>query len=309
MQIDIERLNSCPVCGDTRLKEMKPVPCHWIGDEVFGNLHGLLGLSRCMICGFYFTNPRPSSKALQRFYDGDTYSCHTVEGTATNGNKARYILEQIAATMSDRLPKTLLDYGCGSGCFLAEATKAGWKVQGFEPGRRGLDCCLKSGFSVSGDLHHLPQRYFSVITMNHVFEHLSDYPAALGRVEKLLAPGGLLSIEVPNIDSLRSRLSIPFFTRCLNFDERFRAFPIHLSYFNLETITSLLRQCGWAVERTITTGLGIEEIFLRQQRGAIQEYGRPRDRRMQWRRTKQYIKQFILGNGLGENLCVMARTR
>jgi SAM-dependent methyltransferase len=48
---------------------------------------------------------------------------------------------------------------------------------------------------------------FDVITYWHVFEHLEDPAAHVSAWKQILAPGGLIVIEVPNIESLGARMS------------------------------------------------------------------------------------------------------
>ncbi len=70
---------------------------------------------------------------LSAFYSGDTYSCHEASGSASSGVKADYILNRVTHFLPHETPRTLLDFGAGSGGFLSQARSKGWKVQGYEP--------------------------------------------------------------------------------------------------------------------------------------------------------------------------------
>ena len=291
------------MCGQASFAPL-PEPGHWIGSDTFAPLRGKLALVRCRSCGLRLINPRPNSAALEAFYSGDTYSCHQTEGSASGGAKAEFLLDRIDR-VCDHSSRTLLDFGCGGGAFLKHAAARGWEARGFEPGRRGREECLRIGLNVTNRLDELPRGHFGIVTLHHVFEHLEDHFAALRDIRQLLAPRGMLFIEVPNVRSLRARLSMPVFSRRLGFDERHRAFPIHLAYFSSSTLTRLLRRAGWRIEELFTIGIGLEELCARsappgKSSGAASQ---PR-RRTQFLRSA--IKAAIYGARLGENLCLFA---
>src|SRR5439155_4856216 len=255
----IERISECPACGGNDFASLS-VPGRWIGSQVFDSLRGTIGLMRCRTCGMRFTNPRPDLRALEAFYSGDNYSCHTASGASSGGKKAEFLLDQIELACGGKGPKTMLDYGCGGGAFLKRALRCGWDARGFELGRRGRDECLKAGLNVAATVAELPDHQFRVITLHHVFEHIHDYRTALTDIRRLLSPGGVLFIEVPNASSLRAKLSLRILSRRLRFDERYRAFPIHLAYFDKRSLGTLLRRHGWIIRRSFTSGLGVEEF-------------------------------------------------
>src|ERR1700675_4045231 len=103
----IEKILSCPLCASPELAFMRP-PRKWIGEEsAFAGLRGQLGLVRCRSCGVAFTNPRPSRELLDSFYNGTTYTCHTVQGSSSAGVKADYLLNKLEPLCQVR---TLLDF-------------------------------------------------------------------------------------------------------------------------------------------------------------------------------------------------------
>jgi 2-polyprenyl-3-methyl-5-hydroxy-6-metoxy-1,4-benzoquinol methylase len=317
-EIGTVEVQSCPACGGTRFAPL-PVPGRWVGPEVFAPIKGRLGLVRCRTCGLRLVNPRPDAAALERFYGRDDYECHQADGSASAGAKGRFLLDRIEAALPPGAPRTLLDYGAGGGAFLRLARARGWDVRGYEPGRQGLEVCRAAGLDVTDRLDALPAAHFGMVTLHHVFEHLEDHAAALDAVRRLLAPGGRLFIEVPNVGSLRARLSPQAMSRRFGFDERHRAFPVHLSYFNSKTLRRLLARLGWEVERQFTNGLGIEGLISRPDSPArVREPERaadaapaaaaaPRDRPRRLGFLRSAVKAAILDTGLGENLCVFAR--
>jgi SAM-dependent methyltransferase len=307
----VERLVECPVCRGTSLARL-PVPGHWIGQELFEPHADALGLNRCRGCGFVFVNPRPSEALLRAFYAGDDYVCHVPDHSAAGARKAAArlaVVRRLTGVRSGRL----LDYGCGGGELLRAAREAGWEAEGFDIGRAALAACRRQGLPVTDDPAALARRRFDVIFLSHVFEHVADHREVLGRLGGLLAPGGHLCLEVPNARSLRAVLSLPVLSRHLRFDERYRAFPIHLSYFSERTLPRLLVAHGFVVTGLTTIGLGVEELVVRDEppraaaHSALAADPARRRRSRAGRLVRDGFKRVFFGLGLGENLVVVAR--
>jgi SAM-dependent methyltransferase len=307
--LESEKLTFCPLCNGSAFKSLS-TPGRWIGREVFGNLEGRIGLVECIDCGLIFVNPRPSNSLLGRFYSGETYSCHDPHGSSSAGAKADYLLNQIEKYLPPGAPRVLLDYGAGGGGFMSSAMSRGWKVLGFEPGRRGREACQAAGLDVRDRLEDLPSGSFGLITLHHVFEHLANPAEALDAIKGLLAVDGRLFIEVPNVRSLRARLALPRLSRRYRVDQRHRAFPIHLMYYHYRTLRQMLAKAGWTVEATFTVGLGLDEYLIRSKQDThanhqVEKAAKPRNPTR--RRVRHAIRDAFLGLGLGENLAVIAR--
>lgn len=310
-RLPVETLSSCPVCASRRFRFL-PTPGHWIGREVFGPLEGKIRLAYCQDCSLCFVNPRPTLETLERFYQGDNYSCHQPAELGSDASARRdYLVKLLTPLVTPGRHPKLLDYGCGAGDFVITARKAGWDATGYEPGARGRQACLARGVPVVGRLQDLPQGDFDFITFNHVFEHLADHAAVLKVLQELVARTGFVYIEVPNVCSLRARLSFSLCSRRLGFDERYRAFPIHLTYFNESTLSRLLAQNGYRVEQILTIGLGLEELLLSRVASKSKEHSAMSngdDGRKRSGFLRKTIKKAILGSQLGENLGVICRT-
>lgn len=305
----------CLLCGDRDLRPLA-TPAKWIGPEVFGPGQGAYRLCRCQRCSFVFVNPRPASETLREFYGGAAYDCHRPDHSATTSAKGEFLLGRVGrytGHQRGRLDtRRLLDYGCGAGPFLRAARAAGWDAVGFDVGPAALAACRAQGLPVCGDLDELAPGSFAAIFLCHVFEHLEDPRAVLHRLRPLLAPDGRLFIECPNAGSLRARLAAPELSRRTRVDERYRAFPIHLYYFNDRTLPELLRQEGFRVVGVETFGMGLDEYVVRMP--APRANGAAAERRsngagaglLQRARqaAKQAIKESLYGLDLGENILV-----
>jgi 2-polyprenyl-3-methyl-5-hydroxy-6-metoxy-1,4-benzoquinol methylase len=138
----------------------------------------------------------------------------------------------------------LLDFGCGSGSYLREMHRHGWKVTGLDTSSRMVERIRNElGLpAVVGTLPHLDLEpsSFDVITMWHALEHVHDAVPILREARQLLAPGGKLVISVPNIDSLAFR----WFGRHWFGLE----LPRHLTHFTPASLAQMLQRCGFATE-------------------------------------------------------------
>jgi SAM-dependent methyltransferase len=314
-------LSACPVCNAGELRR-RAAPYMWIGEDVFGRYRGAFGVSECAACGFEFVNPRPTDAALEAFYGGDDYGCHDPATSDTSNARVSHVLDVAAAHTPGR---RLLDYGCGAGLLLRCAEAAGWRATGYDVGGAAIASCRRQGLTVTSDVAELPAGGFDAIVVHHVLEHVTDAAGTLEMLRDRLAPGGCLVIECPNVGSLRARMSYPTLSRYARFDERYRAFPIHLSYFTPRTLSELLARHGFAVERTATLGYGVDELLrdpswstpgaspatvtATPSEAAPRTPRTPRTRRRTplRRLAGQVLKRLILDTGLGENVMVVAR--
>src|SRR5258706_2113632 len=106
----------------------------------------------------------------------------------------------------------LLDFGSGKGKFANLAQEKQWKVKCVEIAAARANYAQKT-YGLDVDTHYysggkLFGGEFDVITLFHVLEHLPDPQTLLIELIKHnLAKGGLVVIEVPNIDSLQAYMA------------------------------------------------------------------------------------------------------
>jgi SAM-dependent methyltransferase len=204
----------------------------------------------------------------------------------------------------------LLDYGCGGGFLLRHAEASGLEAVGLDIGADARRACEAQGFAVVSDPSELAPGSFDAIVMHHVFEHVPDPRSTLQSLAPLLREGGRLFIEVPNVASLRARLSLPPASRWLGFDERYRAFPIHLWYFEPRTLKSLLEGAGYHVSAVETYGLGLDELFFREEESQPAADGvKPAQRGAVSGALRGFAKRVLFGAALGENLLAVSAAR
>ncbi|MBL7196672.1 MAG: methyltransferase domain-containing protein [Candidatus Omnitrophica bacterium] len=100
----------------------------------------------------------------------------------------------------------ILDIGCGLGEFLFDMKKLRWEVFGNDV---VADACayatkefaLKNIYNKDLILLDFPDKFFDVITLWHVFEHIGRPLESLRKINKILKDDGILIIESPNFGS------------------------------------------------------------------------------------------------------------
>lgn len=123
-----------------------------------------------------------------------------------------FVLERL----QDAPGRRLLDLACGHGRISLPLARAGWRVTGLDLSRRSLqlarEAAERDGLDVEwvhGDMREPPPGPFdaavSIWTAFGYFEEEADNQRVLDAVAEVLAPGGLLLVDVVNLLNLARR--------------------------------------------------------------------------------------------------------
>lgn len=183
------------------------------------------------------TNPQPSKDLLPRYYESEDYISHT-DGKRTLFEKVYHFVKKRAINQKVELIEywqpekgIVLDIGCGTGDFLAEAKKRNWKAVGMEPNSKAKSTAKEKGICIVEKYEELENHFFDVITMWHVLEHVQDLDNQLNQLKRLLKPNGTIVIAVPNYKSYDANYYGKFWAA---FDV-----PRHLWHFSKTAIEKL----------------------------------------------------------------------
>jgi len=141
----------------------------------------------------------------------------------------------------------ILDIGCGRGFLLKklrEKVKPESRLFGLDISKKLCEIAKANNPDaeiILGDAEETPfeNNYFDFVFMTEVLEHLLDYNKALSEVKRVLKPGGIFVVTVPNRDWLR----YDFYDKIRNKNLQ----PVDDHYFRFQEIKSLLEAHSFAV--------------------------------------------------------------
>ena len=233
----------CDLCGATESH-----PLYTLEDYGY-KFPGEFVLRRCDHCQLMYLSPRPTPEAMAAYYPPE-YECYRMAIEDERFQIMRWMRQgklarrrRLVERYSGQRTGRLLDVGCATGLFLHEMAESGWQVAGIEPAASAVEYARRR-FSLDvfqGMLQDAPYApgSFDVVTLWDVLEHTFSPSDNLAYAARLLRPGGLLALTVPNWHCLDRWL----FGRCwLGLDP-----PRHLYVFTDQTLNTMLSQAGFSV--------------------------------------------------------------
>jgi SAM-dependent methyltransferase len=201
-----------------------------------------LPLVRCGGCGFLFAPVRPADE-LHRLYTTEYFDAYP-GGRAYDADEAQRRHEaavRLRWLQGYARSGRLLEVGSASGWFLGHARDAGFVVEGVEPAAEVANAAAERwGVRVQAATAEgaaLPTGELDVVVAWHALEHIAAPAGVLERLRAALRPGGLLMIEVPNVESVASRAhGASWFHLDL---------AHHVGHYAPSTLAELLRRTGF----------------------------------------------------------------
>lgn len=221
---------------------------------------------QCNHCGLVYLNPRLKRLAdnftmdegyLRQFYLPyyQKIGLLTATGMLEAENNHGFHLGYLTKLEGYRMTNRLLDVGCAIGLFLAAAKSDGWECFGVDPsgplsayGRQQLGVNVQHG-----ELKAMafPKHYFDVVTLWNVTEHLLDPTSVLQEIFRIVRPGGLVIVQVPNWNDIaRDFLGTKWDMFVTD----------HFYYFTPATLRKLLTGVGFRIKQVDARELCDSEI-------------------------------------------------
>jgi 2-polyprenyl-3-methyl-5-hydroxy-6-metoxy-1,4-benzoquinol methylase len=240
----------CDICGNDAFRLFERYT-RWPGLEIV----------RCLKCGHVFTKQIMDDREYDLFYQDYHRKVAAYDKDYDFHDKAKYrqkitVFKQILGAVGKHSAagggRRLLDVGCYLGSFLDYARTRGFETWGCE-----LDGNYVAYVAAKGhQCHHgtvdqlaFPDGFFDVIVLQEVFEHV-PYPARmLDDLRRLLTPGGLLIIEVPNLyfHYVKGKIEKSVLKKLLGRPEVGLAPHHHLNHYTVKTLSRLMSRKGLAV--------------------------------------------------------------
>ncbi|MEO6362137.1 MAG: class I SAM-dependent methyltransferase [Caldimonas sp.] len=230
---------ACCLCGGGRFEPLASVDRYGMGLATVG----------CPGCGLVQTQPRLTPAGFDAFYRDDYRAYYQgviepSEGYVRQMKKGARLAATVAflrqAGALDDASLAVLDVGCSEGT-LFEALRAGGfagPLFGVEPNATfAAYAAGRHGAEIVANEAHMPATWHGRIglaTMIHVLEHVADPVATLAGLRSLLAPGGRIYVDVPDVAAYASLNDLHI---------------AHVYHFNAATLHATLIAAGLQVER------------------------------------------------------------
>jgi 2-polyprenyl-3-methyl-5-hydroxy-6-metoxy-1,4-benzoquinol methylase len=277
---------ACPTCGgsDSRTELEKD--------------H--LAVVRCASCDLVYVTPTFDEAHYKRVYASAEYQDIVRDlGIKSHEYRVRRFGAERVELMGRHLPGVArpryLDVGCSTGFVVEAARDRGWTAVGLdlnpsavEYGRgRGLDlravALEDAGFEPGS---------FDAVSLFDVLEHLLDPLRTLRASARLLRPGGIVFLYVPNYDSA---------SRMLMGKHAHFIWPTHhLNYYTPATITDLMLREKLTPVYVATEGLDIVDYLWYRREVQGKDDGGLEE-------IADLLQFFINAGAYGKNLRVIAR--
>lgn len=224
----------------------------------------------CRRCGLFFVvlpeNNSPNRKQNNGQNNGQTSGSHIAAEMARLSERAlelslveplveqgeqpwRELMarERLADLQRFATGGRLLEVGCSTGEMLA-AAQSSFTAFGVEADEASSNVAVTRGLNCThGTLAEakFPDGHFDVAALYHVIEHFPSPRAELRELHRVIAPGGWLVIETPNIANLWFRL----------LGARWRQFiPDHIFFYTPATLTRLCEESGFEIHELRNVG-------------------------------------------------------
>ncbi len=230
-----ESHSKCPISGSGKLVRLDGYEKHY--------------LVKSLPVNFVFCSRIPTLEELTKHYEN--YPTDSYYSPLTR--KSYGVL--LDGFEKYRKTGNILDVGCGTGLFLEEAAKRGWKVYGTEFSAKNVSICRSRNINMQEGKFD-PQWYekdmFDVVTSFEVIEHINNPVEEITNIHATLRKGGLLYITTPNFNAIERFI--------LKAEYNVIEYPEHLSYYTPKTLDFLLRKSGFAKRRLTTTGISLTRL-------------------------------------------------
>lgn len=267
----------CLVCGHQNATLVTSYKCfHAPSRSLFRGRN----IVRCSACALMYVDPVPTEEQLAQYYrDNYRENDHRIVPGKFPYDDPRYlsrarslcdlIVEHVDTRQHSLSPRKVIEIGAGHGRVLhaLRERRPDWSLFACEPdpkcqaslkrlGATAIPVFLADEQSLKAVSPHGP---FDVLILSHVLEHLLDPVAALRTMARVLAPGGVLAIEIPHAPPQEVRST--------------SSHAPHLTFMTKETLKETIQRAEGSPRFIDTVGPrlgGFQPIYHRAATRAVQ---------------------------------------
>lgn len=207
-------------------------------------------MHRCPRCGLYYNYPRMTQNELSAIYNNGYYFFHRRDQIEFKRIVALY--QRTVALIENQIQtRKVLEIGSAKGYLLSVLLHLGWDVQGVEIShsaakfsQQKLNVPTFAG-TISEFINHHPNEKFPLILAIDLLEHVTDPASFFNQVNQVITPEGLLIIDTPNGNAANIN----------RYGSEWQGFnPFHLFIFSLESLSQLLNNYGFEIQKVFSHG-------------------------------------------------------
>lgn len=164
---------------------------------------------RCAGCGLVFASRIPDAASVEEEYSAEYFDKYYSSAAGGGDGQTAAALAVLARLERHRPGKgKLLDVGFGAGGYLRAARDAGWEPFGVDVSAAAVEAARRRGLqALAGPLERAgfgPDTFDAAIAI-HSLEHYPDPVLTLREIRRVLKPGGVILVSVPNFNGARAR--------------------------------------------------------------------------------------------------------
>ena len=242
----------CPLCTSENIGVFLECTDHFLSREKFS-------LFNCTSCGFIFSQDYPGEGETGRYYESDEYISHSDTSSGFSNKIYRLVRdlmlhrkESIVKNTTLKKTGSLLDIGCGTGYFAGKMKSSGWEVKGIEINEKARAFGISNfGLEILDPtlISSISDNSFDCITLWHVLEHFHDPFKYSSEILRLLKPGGICLVALPNCSSADAYYYGKFWAA---YDV-----PRHLWHFTPSTFRIFSEKAGFTLAKKMTLPLDV----------------------------------------------------
>jgi 2-polyprenyl-3-methyl-5-hydroxy-6-metoxy-1,4-benzoquinol methylase len=278
---------TCPICRDGNVSEMLI-----LHDDRYG-YRQQIQVMRCDSCGHKYGSPSLAVDTIgtiyTNYYQRQAIDPANFEPYVPDG-KWKGWLNGDPSSAAHWVPEKVrvLDIGCGLGSYVAFHAARGCDAHGIDADANVRAIAEQHRLNIRvGLFHHedYPARSFDYVTMDQVFEHVTDPLATLKDVREVLKPGGYLVMSTPNANGWGGRL---FGKKWLNWHV-----PYHQQFISRRSMAVLAEKAGFEIERMSTK---TQSAWLIYQIAHLLTYPAMGEASVFWapQKSRQRLHQFVM---------------